>query len=26
MENVCEWHGKAPCQEEADQALKELRR
>ena len=26
MENVCEWHGKAPCQEEADQALTELRR
>ena len=26
MENVCEWHGKAPCQEEADQALDELRR
>ena len=26
MENVCEWHGKAPCQEEADQALIELRR
>jgi transketolase len=26
MENVCEWHGKAPCQEEADQALKEIRR
>ena len=26
MENVCEWHGKAPCQEEADQALEELRR
>ena len=26
MENVCEWHGKAPCQEEADQAFKELRR
>ncbi len=26
MENVCEWHGKAPCQEEADQAIKELRR
>lgn len=26
MENVCEWHGKAPCQDEADQALEELRR
>lgn len=26
MENVCEWHGKAPCQEEADQALEEIRR
>ena len=26
MENVCEWHGKAPCQEEAEQALDELRR
>ncbi len=26
MENVCEWHGKAPCQEEADQALDEIRR
>jgi transketolase len=26
MENVCEWHGKAPCQEEADRALEELRR
>jgi transketolase len=26
MENVCEWHGRAPCQEEADQAIKELRR
>jgi transketolase len=26
MENVCEWHGRAPCQEEADQALAELRR
>ena len=26
MENVCEWHGKAPCQQEADQALEELRR
>jgi transketolase len=26
MENVCEWHGKAPSQEEADQALDEIRR
>ncbi len=26
MENVCEWHGKAPCQAEADQALGEIRR
>ena len=26
MENVAEWHGKAPCQEEADQALEEIRR
>ena len=26
MENVCEWHGKAPCQEEADKALDEIRR
>lgn len=26
MENVCEWHGKAPCREEADQALEEIRR
>jgi transketolase len=26
MENVCEWHGRAPCQEEADRALEELRR
>ena len=26
MENVCEWHGKAPCQEEADKAIEELRR
>jgi transketolase len=26
MENVCEWHGKAPCQEEADKALEEIRR
>ena len=26
MENVCEWHGKAPAQDEATQALKEIRR
>jgi transketolase len=26
MENVCEWHGKAPCKEEADRALDEIRR
>jgi transketolase len=26
MENVAEWHGKAPCQAEADQALEEIRR
>ena len=26
MENVCEWHGKAPCQSEADQALGEIKR
>ncbi len=26
MENVCEWHGKAPCQAEADKALDEIRR
>jgi transketolase len=26
MENVCEWHGKAPAQDEADQALEEIRR
>jgi transketolase len=26
MENVCEWHGKAPRQEEAEQALEEIRR
>ncbi len=26
MENVCEWHGKAPCKAEADQALEEIRR
>lgn len=26
MENVCEWHGKAPCKEEADKALEEIRR
>ena len=25
MENVAEWHGKAPCEEEADIALKEIR-
>jgi transketolase len=25
MENVCEWHGKAPCREEADKALCEIR-
>jgi transketolase len=25
MENVAEWHGKAPCQEEAEQALVEIR-
>jgi transketolase len=25
MENVAEWHGKAPCKEEAEQALKEIR-
>ena len=25
MENVAEWHGKAPCQEEAEQALAEIR-
>ncbi len=26
MENVCEWHGKAPSREQADQALDEIRR
>ena len=26
MENVCEWHGKAPSQEQADAALEEIRR
>jgi transketolase len=26
MENVCEWHGKAPCREDADRALEEIRR
>ena len=26
MENVCDWHGKAPAQDEAAQALKEIRR
>lgn len=26
MENVCEWHGKAPARDEADQALDEIRR
>ena len=26
MENVCEWHGKAPSKKEADQALEEIRR
>jgi transketolase len=26
MENVCEWHGKAPDQDEADQAWEEIRR
>jgi len=26
MENVADWHGKAPCQTEADQALDEIRR
>lgn len=26
MENVCEWHGKAPCRAEADRALDEIRR
>ena len=26
MENVCEWHGKAPSKAQADQALDEIRR
>jgi transketolase len=26
MENVCEWHGKAPAKDEAAQALEEIRR
>jgi len=26
MENVCEWHGRAPVQAEAEQALAEIRR
>ena len=26
MENVCEWHGKAPSREQADTALSEIRR
>jgi transketolase len=26
MENVVDWHGKAPCQEEAECALEEIRR
>lgn len=26
MENVCEWHGKAPSQEQAEMALNEIRR
>ena len=26
MENAADWHGKAPCQAEADQALDEIRR
>jgi transketolase len=26
MENVCEWHGKAPTREQADVALNEIRR
>jgi transketolase len=26
MENVVDWHGKAPCKEEAAQALEEIRR
>lgn len=24
MENACEWHGKAPCKEEYDNAMKEI--
>jgi hypothetical protein len=26
MENMCEWHGKAPSQEQAEKALNEIRR
>jgi transketolase len=26
MENVVDWHGKAPCREEAEEALEEIRR
>jgi len=26
MENIAEWHGKAPCKEEAEKALEEIRR
>jgi transketolase len=26
MENAVDWHGKAPCREEAEQALEEIRR
>ena len=26
MENVAEWHGKAPCKQEAEKALEEIRR
>jgi transketolase len=26
MENIAEWHGKAPCLKEAEQALEEIRR
>ncbi len=26
MENMCEWHGKAPSQEQAEEALNEIRR
>ena len=26
MENVAEWHGKAPCEQEATRALEEIRR